>query len=59
MNTYSEYMKKWNSDDLMIIEQLFYSIDKKIDKKTQNSLCNTIEAYLDSKDIEISTIRPN
>jgi hypothetical protein len=59
MNTYSEYMKKWNHDDLKIIEQLFNSIDKKIDKKTQNSLCSTIEAYLDAKDIEIATIRPN
>lgn len=59
MNTYTEYMKKWNNDDLKIIEQLFNSIDKKIDKKTQNSLCSTIEAYLDAKDIEIATIRPN
>jgi hypothetical protein len=55
---YQEYMKKWNESDLQILEQLSRAIDIKTDRKTQEGLCATIDAYLDAKGIEISTVRP-
>jgi hypothetical protein len=58
LGIYQEYMKKWNESDFQILEQLSRAIDIKTDRKAQEGLCATIDAYLDAKGIEISTVRP-
>lgn len=55
---YQAYLTKWTDDDFKIIERLINSLTKQSDKITQNALCQTIDAYLNVKNSEISTIRP-
>jgi len=55
---YEEFLSKWTADDFNIIEQLLHTIDSKTDKKTQEALCQTVDTYLNAKNLEFATIRP-
>lgn len=55
---YSNFYKLWNKEDIDIIMNLFNYIDKKKNNIICNKIAMSIDQLIQSKDMEINSIRP-
>jgi hypothetical protein len=56
---YNEYTKLWKSEELTLIVDLFKMAELKEDDYLKNKLADTVDHFIQFKDKEIDSIRPN
>jgi hypothetical protein len=59
---YNEFMKKWTAQDIQFILDTFAIMKSKTDQGNENvlnRLADTINCFIDAKDIEIDALRPD
>lgn len=56
---YAEYVKIWTQYDFKILKKLFYLTDAEESTKLKNKLADTIDLFIDCKNMKIDSIRPD